>query len=88
MFPEPDRPELRLSNQFALVVGGTVTYTQYKGKTRVQCEECVWCLHESRGIGALPRSARVIRTRVAGNSKWIMMLCHGHADLWHAVDGK
>lgn len=88
MFPEPERPRLRLSNRFAMVINGTVTYAQYKGKTRVQCEECVWCLHEDRGIGPLPRSARVLRTRTAGNTTWKMMLCTGHAELWRLKDGK
>ncbi len=88
MFPEPLRPALHLSNHFMLVRGGAVSYTAYTGKTRMQCDECVWCLHEARGVGPLPRSARTKRTVAKRETKSIMFLCTGHTALWRGVDGK
>lgn len=87
MFPEPPRPQLILSNHFMLVRGGTVTYVAYNGR-RVQCDECVWVLHEARGVGELPRSARSKRTVTKGETKSTMFLCSGHLALWRRADGK
>lgn len=90
MFPEPARSVLHLSDHFMLCTGAA-SYKQYTGKTRVQCDECVWVLHEAKGVGELPRSARVRREVTANKGNGIttstMFLCHVHADLWHKIDG-
>lgn len=82
LFPAPPTPKLTLSAHFANY-RGKATYAAYKVVKRVQCEECVWVLHEARGKGEPPRSGRVKRTE-AGVST---VLCTGHADLWKKRDG-
>jgi hypothetical protein len=88
MFPDPPRPQLTLSEHFTLVRGGNVTYQQYQGKTRIQCDECVWVLHEARGVGEPPRSARIKRLVAKGETTSTMFLCHVHSNMWHTIDGK
>ncbi len=87
MFPEPVRPRLQISTHFVKIFGD-VSYQQYTGKTRIQCEECVWVLHEARGVGEPPRSARQKRTVTNRETKTIMFLCAGHAEIWRKVDGR
>jgi hypothetical protein len=88
VFPEPPRTPVRLSNHFMLLRGGDVAYQAYTGRTRVQCDECVWVLHEAHGVGEPPRSARIKRCVVKKETSSIMFLCHAHSELWHTVDGK
>lgn len=87
MFPEPRRPALQLSDHFRLV-RGDASYQQYTGKTRIQCDECVWVLHEARGVGEPPRSARQKRTTTRNGLATVMFLCAGHASIWRETDGK
>lgn len=80
LFSTPHAPGLKVSTHFAATSRGPKpSYTAYNVKGRVQCEECVWTVHEARGVGgAYIRGARVKRT--AGGEA--VLLCHGHADLW------
>jgi hypothetical protein len=87
MFPEPPRPKLHLSNHFMLV-RGDAAYQQYTGKTRIQCDECVWTLHEARGVGEPPRSARQKRVTTRNGLTTVMFLCAEHANLWREADGR
>jgi hypothetical protein len=87
MFPEPSRPTLTTSRHFAYVLRGSGAYSQYKGRTRYQCEECVWVLHEAGGVGPLPRSARTT-WRGPGPEEKLIMLCPGHVQLWQMQAGR
>lgn len=82
MFPAPAAPELALSVHFGWTAqqhNPGAKYATYKLKTRVQCEECVWIVHEAHGAGgASIRSATVKRTCMGAE----IVLCAGHAEMW------
>jgi hypothetical protein len=58
------------------------TYAKYAPVKRVACDECVNVLHEAKGVGQPPLSAR--HTRKSG--KGTLRLCHAHAELWREID--
>ena len=60
-------------------------WTRYMPKHRVPCDECVILLHENKGVGGYPLSARFTRS-VTGKPS--MRLCREHAELWKAEDQK
>lgn len=82
MFPAPAAPKLALSVHFVWTAQQSnplPKYAAYKLKTRVQCEECVWIVHEAHGAGgAAIRSATVKRTCMGAE----IVLCAGHAEMW------
>lgn len=88
LFAAPSAPELKLSQHLAgLKLGPTekVTYSAYRVTSkRVQCDECVWVLHEAGGVGWSMNGATVSRKRESGGR---MLLCSGHAQLWKRRDG-
>lgn len=74
--PEPERLKpaatLRQTDK-----DGRPRWTTYSGR-RVACDECVIFLHENKGAGPHPRSARRVRTiRATGEQ---LRLCKEHAD--------
>ena len=83
MFPAPAAPELKLSQHFAFLATTPGTIGDYKVVKRVQCEECVWTLHEARGKGEPPRGAR--KKYVGGGAT--VLLCGEHATLWRERAG-
>jgi hypothetical protein len=75
LFAEPPRVALKPSKTL-VPSGPRPVWSSHKGR-RVACDECVIYLHENRGNGPLPRSARRVRTvRAFGEKLW---LCHEHA---------
>lgn len=84
MFPAPEPPELKLSGHYSHLVTEKSAYAHYRPKTRVQCDECLWCLHLNNGRGEYPRSAAFTRTSAGGKIK----LCYSHHQLWRYIDGK
>lgn len=80
MFPAPAAPALTLSKHFAWTAKQDgPRYAPYKLKTRVQCEECVWTVHEAHGVGGPAiRSATVKRKCMDAD----VVLCAGHAEMW------
>jgi hypothetical protein len=57
-------------------------YARYRPVKRVACDECVACLHVSRGVGPPPRGARVT-WRALGQT---LRLCTAHGELWKKRD--
>lgn len=62
---------------------GKPSWTGYSGK-RVACDECVVYLHENKGVGPLPRSAKRVRTVRAEAQQ--LRLCKEHAEPREAAD--
>jgi hypothetical protein len=83
MFTVTPPPPPELSRMFAPL--GTIkgTYSRYKPKHRVPCDECVAVLHEAHGVGSAPLGARVTR-RASGVRT--LRLCGPHAERWRARD--
>lgn len=85
MFDAPKPPALTLSAHFAKYIDRSAKYTDYKVMKRVQCEECVWIVHEAKGAGgAAICTGRVKRTSGLGVET---ILCAGHAERWKTRDG-
>lgn len=84
LFAAPPVPELKLSSHFEARGKEKGTYAKYAPVKRVACEECVWTLHEARGVGEPPRGARVKCTSGGVST----VLCTGHAELWKKREGR
>lgn len=64
--------------------GDRPRWARYKPVRRVACDECVIVLHENKGVGPAPRSARWSRT--LGKQRHV--LCAEHAEAWKKEDGR
>lgn len=80
-FPKASAPKLSKAMEVHKDFRGT--YAKYAPVKRVACHECVNVLHEARGVGEPPLSARHARNFPAGR----LLLCTPHKDLWEAIDG-
>jgi hypothetical protein len=83
LFPLPQSEPVKRST--TLNRGGKPTWTKYRPAKRVACDECVLVLHENKGIGQYPRSARWSRRTPGGDA---VRLCYEHAELWKKEDGR
>lgn len=84
LFPEPPREHVQPAETMRDADRrATPKWAAHTG-TRVACDECVTYLHEHRGQGPLPRSARRVRT--LGKQRW--RLCQQHAEPREAADKK
>lgn len=54
------------------------TWSRYRPKNRIPCDECMRVLHEAEGVGPYARAARWKRTLQAQ----VLVLCNEHADAW------
>lgn len=80
LFAAPKPAPLKLSAHFVYTARQPAPkYADYRLKTRHQCEECIWCVHEAKGAGgAAIRSVSV--KRVVGEET--ILLCAEHAQRW------
>jgi hypothetical protein len=76
LFAEPPRPGV--SPAKTVTRSPNPVWSKYTGQ-RVACDECVILLHENHGVGALPRSARLVCTMRAAGVR--LRLCTEHAAL-------
>ena len=84
LFDLPEREILTAAKTIAQSEkDGRPSWAAYTGK-RVACDECVTVLHENRGQGPHPRSARRVRTVRATGDR--LRLCKAHADPREAAD--
>ncbi len=80
-FPKAPKPTLSRSLEKHRSHKGT--YSAYKPVKRVACDERLNVLHEAKGVGEPPLSARQARNSPSGR----LLLCTPHAELWRAIDG-
>lgn len=80
-FPKPGEPKLSKALETHKAFRGT--YSAFKPIKRVACDECVNVLHEAKGVGEPPLSAKHSRRTPGGQ----LRLCGPHKDLWRAIDG-
>lgn len=78
--PTPGAPALSKALEAHRAFRGT--YARYAPKGRVACDECVNVLHEAKGVGEPPLSARHSRKSGAGT----LRLCHPHNEAWREID--
>lgn len=83
LFDAPPAPELKLSKALEVHKAHRGAYAAYRPVKRVQCGECVNVLHEAQGKGEPPRGAVMTRKAATGT----IPLCHGHGQMWRAIDG-
>lgn len=85
--PVPQAAPLVLSKGLATHKAERGLYTAYNAKSRRQCDECVRCLHEAKGVGPMVRGARFVRAWRPPTDHPKLYLCSEHAELWRALDG-
>ncbi|WP_020525879.1 hypothetical protein [Catelliglobosispora koreensis] len=83
LFPKPEAPgKPKLSRSLERHRAFRGTYAKYAPVKRVACDECVNVLHEAKGVGEPPLSARHSRKSSAGT----LRLCHPHNEAWREID--
>lgn len=99
MFGAPEPEEVQFSEHFAAKEwqarpSDRVSWSKYSLRTHVQCEECVWLVHEeSKKLGRLSgRAIAAVRwKRVLDQGrlgKREMLLCYSHGQEWKTRDGR
>lgn len=88
LFEPPPAPEPVLSHALASHQLGKkekVSYSAYRAKRHVQCDECVAVLHEAGGKGWSILGAKVARKEESGGR---LLLCDPHAEMWKGLDAR
>lgn len=80
LFGLPDPDPLPRSQKLSKGRSGIPSWSRYRTKNRLPCDECIAVLQENNGRGPYARSVRWKRTL----ADEVLYLCHEHAEQWRA----